>query len=183
MVNQDTTGAGHRLALLVGPKAALRAVLSRVPMARAVALTPDASVFAVPLTEAVYEDLHAANGTGEWLEFGSLSAGPLLTTTDAAFALQASKGSALAWIATDFAETEGWQAAAVWIDGALAMRPSVLGHHETRAPVLSPINTALRMLGITALGAGPGQDELSAFGLSRYRSNSAILEQGFAVSM
>ena len=63
------------------------------------------------------------------------------------------------------------------------MKPSVLGRHETRASVLTPINTALRMLGVVALGAGPGQDECCVFGLSRYRSMSAILDQGFAVSI
>ena len=171
--------AGHRVRLFVGTKAALRVIAGLVVGGDVFALTPGASVFALPLTDDVHEGLHRVNGTGEWIEFGDAALVALLTTTDVACAAHASLGSALAWIETAHAGAAVEQAAAVWIDGALAMKPNVLRAGENRQRSLRPVNMALRLLGVSAVGAGA--DEFAAFGLDRYVSNEVILARAVRV--
>lgn len=174
-----TSEAGHHVRLFVGTKAALRVIAGLAPVAQVFALTPGASVFALPLTDEVHEGLHRVNGTGEWIEFGGGAAlAPLLTTTDVACAARVSLGSALAWIETGHVGAAIEQVAAVWIDGALAMKPNVLRADENRQPSLRPVNMALRMLGVAA---GPVGDEFAAFGLARYESNDVIVERAVRV--
>jgi hypothetical protein len=167
----------HHLRLFAGPKAALRPFRERVPGARIFALTPHAQLFVMPLTDAVHDALHVANGTGEWVEFDTCNSSPQLTTTDMVFAARASLGSALVWLETHYDGAAGEQAACVWIDGALQMKPIALAAGENRPWSLRPINQALRTVGIAASGSGPPHDEFTSFGLAAYRSNDDILRR------
>lgn len=163
----------HRVRLFVGTKAALRVIIDLVPAAQAFALTPGGSVFALPLTDEVHDGLHRGNGTGEWIEFGGgAELSPLLTTTDVTCAARASLGSALAWIETGHQGAAVEEVAAVWIDGALSMKPNVLRAGENRQRSLRPVNMALRLLGVSAGAAG---DEFAVSGLARFESNEAIV--------
>ncbi|MEQ1695918.1 MAG: hypothetical protein ABL901_08760 [Hyphomicrobiaceae bacterium] len=171
----------HRVRLFVGTKAALRVIVGLVPVAQAFALTPGASVFALPLTDEVHDGLHRVNGTGEWIEFGEgAELAPLLTTTDMACAARASLGSALAWIETGHAGGAVEQVAAVWIDGALAMKPNVLQAGENRQRSLRPVNMALRLLGVHAGAVG---DEFAAFGFARYETTEVIVARAVRVGV
>ena len=177
----------HEVRLFVGTKAALRGIVGLVPSAQVFALTAGGSVFALPLTDEVHEGLHRVNGTGEWIEFGGADFAPLLTTSDMACAARASLGSALAWIETGHAGAAVEQVGAVWIDGALAMKPNVLRAGENRQRSLWPVNMALRLLGVNALGvsaeAAGGVDEFAAFGLDRFQSNEGIVARAMRVSV
>jgi hypothetical protein len=175
------SGEGHQVRLFVGTKAALRVIVGIVPSAEVFALTPGESVFALPLTDGVHEGLHRANGTGEWIEFGGADFVPLLTTTDVTCAARASIGSALAWIETAHAGETVEEVAAVWIDGALAMKPNVLRAGENRQRSLWPVNMALRLLGVSAAGAGV--DEFTAFGLGPYETNEGIVARAARVGV
>jgi len=160
----------HHLSLLAGPRAALRVVQDRAPGAPLYATVRGASVLVMQLDDGVREGLHRANGTGEWLELGAGDFAPLLTTTDAAFFMRASAGSALAWFETRQDPFGLWQAAAVWIDGAVAMRPNVLRAGENRPRSLRPVNAALRLVGVAAQGG----DEFAALGLDAFAVNDDI---------
>ena len=169
----------HNVRLLVGPESAMRSIRTLVPRVRIFALTSAPAALALVLTDEAHEALHAANGTGEWLDFATEESGPRLTTTDMAFAARASMGSALSWIETCYEGGQGEQVAAAWIDGALAMKPNLLRTKENRPRSLRPINVALRLLGLTPSIAG--HDEFEAFGLTHYCSNEAILARARAV--
>ena len=170
----------HAVRMFVGPKAALRPFVALVPAARVYALTPGASVFALPLTEAVHDALHASYGTGEWIDFATDESGPRLTTSDMEFAARASNGSALAWLMTEYHGGNGEQAAGAWINGALQMKPSLLRDADCPPRSLWPINMALRLLGVKA-GTGPYDDEFAAFGLPAYRSEEDFAARAIAV--
>lgn len=163
------------LRLLVGPRAALRPFTALASSARAFALTPAQPLLVLPLTDDVHASLHAAYGTGEWLDFATDRSHPLLTTTDMAFAANASKGTALAWLETAGIDGAGEQIAAAWIDGGLQMKPTLLREGERRQPSLRPINMALRMLGIVASGPPRAVDEFEMLGLHLYRSDADIV--------
>lgn len=171
----------HHLRLFAGPKTALRPFLDAVSGARIFALTPLAQLFVVPLTDPVHDALHAANGTGEWIDFDTRESSPRLTTTDMAFAASAARGSALVWLETYYDGGAGEQAACVWIDGALQMKPVALRLGENRPWPLRPINQALRMLGVAPTGLGPANDEFTSFGLAAYRSNDDILRRALEI--
>ena len=168
--------------MFVGPRAALRPFVEIAPGARVYGLTPAASLFALPLTDDVHDALHAAYGTGEWLDIG-IDQSPRLTTTDIAFAAAASRRAALVWLETCGPGGEGCdggQIAAAWIDGSLEMKPSLLRGGEHRPVPLRPVNTALRMLGVTT--AGSARDEAAVLGLSGYRSLEAIAARAALIS-
>lgn len=167
----------HAITLFAGSRAALRPFVELVPGTTIYALTPAATVFVLPVGEALLDALHDRNGTGEWLDEPThpLGAPPRLTTRDVAFAAQASRDTALAYLETCYQGGNGWQSAAVWIDGGMAMRPALAHTSEHRPAKLLPINGALRLLGITARYAAPDDDEFTVFGLADYRSNARIL--------
>jgi hypothetical protein len=171
---------GHCLSLFIGHKTALRVIVEIVPAAQVFALTPDATVFVLPLTDAVHAGLHAANGTGEWLDLASDESGFLFTTTDMVVAARASVGSALAWVATEYHGGDGEQIAAVWIDGQLQMKPTLLREGETRPPALRPINMALRQLGVATKAP---RDAFDTFGLGAYRWNDDIVAEATPVRL
>lgn len=174
------------VSLFVGPAAALRPIVGIASSARIFALMPRTSLLVLPLCQEVRDQLHMAHGTGEWLttEPGYLGAG--LTTTDLAFAARASAGSALAWIATaPSPEGDGrtHEGAAVWIDGAVAMRPTLMPASERRPRKLWPVNMALRSLGVDTGRADAGTNESDVFGLARFQSNDAIRKRALAVQL
>ncbi len=173
----------HAVCLFAGPKLALRPYLGLLDGQRLYALTARASAYVLPVDDRLLDALHARHGTGEWLTQPSYRDGgaPRLTTTDLAFAAQASIRSALVYIETDYFGAMGWQAAAAWIDGAIAMRPALAHTSEARAVKLLPVNGALRLIGINAAHTTPGDDEFTAFGLATYRSNQAICERAIPV--
>ena len=109
--------------------------------------------------------------------------GPLLTTTDMAFAAPASKGSALVWLETAYSGGRGEQVAAAWIDGSLQMKPTLLREGDRRPQSLWPINTALRMLGVVASGPPRKADEFAMSGLDLYRFNDEILARATPVTL
>jgi hypothetical protein len=153
---------GHRVGLFVGPLTALRPFVFAAPGARVYALDA-ASPFAVlPLEEEVHEALHAAYATGDWLE-----SGPLLTSTDLAFAARASRGSALAYVELGPDETGIGQCAMLWRDGAVAMKPATMDASASRVrpAALWPANIALKGLGVAARA---GTDEIGTLGLVRF---------------
>ena len=145
----------------------MRRCVEAASHARIFALTSQAPLFVMPLTQIVRDQLHAANGTGEWPE---IFVGATLTTTDLAWSARASVGSALAWVArtADVTEASNHQSAAVWIDGGVAMKPTQMSENDRRPRKLWPVNMALRLLGVeTEIASGPFQDESVTFGLAR----------------
>ena len=117
---------------------ALRAVCAIAPQARAYATCRNAPAYVLPITEEVHDAMHRVNGTGEWLELGSGSFTPLLTTTDAAFFERASRGTVLAWLETSQDEGGFWQIAAVWINGAVSMAPNLAPRGGQPTAVFAP---------------------------------------------
>lgn len=172
----------HNVNLLIGPRAALRPFLEAAPSARMFALTPSAPLFVLPLTDEVLDALHTRHGTGEWLDFDTQESAPRITSTDMVFAAAASRNTALVWIYTGYFGGPGEQAACAWIDGALALKPTIERVGQHLPPALSPINCALRLLGVKAGGTGAGDDEFTALGLGQYRSNEEVLERALPVS-
>jgi len=165
----------HVLRLFVGPVPALAALAGGAPDARIYELTAASDLLVLLLDDGLHEALHAAYGTGEWLE-----SGPRLTTRDLAAGAAASRGAGLAYVEIEAGDGEGRQSAVVWIDGALAMHPVTMSVRErrARAPAFWPVNAALRALGVKALG---GVDELSTFGLAGLRDASDLEAAGRSV--
>ena len=160
---------GHAIQIFVAPLRALRAFQQAVPEVQLYALTPAAPLLVLPLTEDLHDALHRAYGTGEWLERG-----PRLTSSDLAFAANASVAGALAYLETDYFGGTGEQSAVVWQYGRLSFGPAHMASDAPRPPHLRPINAALKALGLIA---ARGLDEFDTFGLGHYRSNDAIIER------
>lgn len=165
-------GMGHSIRLFVAPWRALSALVAGVPQARIVSLAGGSDMLVLPVDDDLHDAMHAAYGTGEWLEHAAR-----LSTSDVATAARASKGSAIAYLETDYSGGAGMQCAAVWHDGELSMKPAAMSQSEmqNRAPQFWPVNAALRSLGVAAQ---PGEDEFTTFGLARFRSNEAIIAGG-----
>lgn len=160
---------GHRVRLFTGPLTALRPFLAASARARVFSLSPSSPFPVLPLDDDLHDALHAAYGTGDWLE-----AGAMLTSSDLAFAAQASRGAALAYVETNYFGGQGSQSAALWRDGALMLKPSEMANENSpsRPRSLWPINVALRTLGVVAR---PGSDEFEALGLAAWRQTDEIL--------
>jgi len=173
----------HGIRAFVGPKAALRPFAGVVPRATAYALVPAAPYFVLPVTEAVLDALHAAYGTGEWLEGAAPHGAPMLTSTDLAFAAKASLGSALAYVETDYFGGEGAQRAVAWIDGEIAVKPAAFATASQRSHTLWPVNTALRAIGVKAAGPAATGDEFTVMGLGHFRSNEEIISRATLVGL
>ena len=133
---------GHSVRLFAGSLPSLRPFIAASPSAGVFALRI-ADILAVPISETVHDELHAAYGTGDWLEEGAL-----LTSTDLAFAANASSAAPLAYLQTDFFGATGEQVALLWRDGGLALTPIRLSSAlmRSRAPSFWPINIALKGL-------------------------------------
>lgn len=162
---------GHRVRAFVGPLTALRPFVAAAPVARVFELHAGAPLPLLPLDEVVHEALHTAYGTGDWIE-----AGPLLSSTDLAFAAKASRGAALAYVETDYFGGAGRQCAVLWRDGAVVLKPTEMDAEtgRTRPRSLWPINMALKGLGIIAAAGG---DEFTVSGLGGWRHTEDIIAQ------
>ena len=160
---------GHDVRLLAGPPGALRRYLDVLPGAAIYALTPGAAHLVLPLTDDIHDALHSVYGTGEWL-----AEGPRLSSGDLAFAIEASRGTALAYLETVYFGGAGEQSAMLWVGGGEILRPTRMTAAEarTRPPAFWPINVALKGLGVRA---APGADEFTTFGLGLFRSAEDII--------
>ena len=170
---------GHSVKLFAGTASSLRPFLELSPEARLYLLTQDADIAVLPYDEAVHDALHRRFGTGDWPKNQRLR----LSTTDQTFAAECSARSPLAYLETDYFGGTGWQSAALWQLGRLAVGPTSLqtgGDSPTRAPSLWPINVVLRALGVRASG---DTDEFSTFGIDLYRSNDDIHEQAYPLRL
>ncbi len=76
----------------------------------------------------------------------------------------------VAYVETDYFGGSGIQSAALWRGGGLEFVASEYSSPWV-APVVRPINTALRMLGVVA---SPEQDEFDAIALGEFRSNNGL---------
>ncbi|MDX2257634.1 MAG: hypothetical protein NW205_01840 [Hyphomicrobiaceae bacterium] len=128
----------------------------------------------LPSTEALQDRLHAINGTGEWLD-GAVE----LTTTDAAFALRASRSGPIAYLEMvrdeeGAADLPALQSAILWADGLLRFGPAQLeiGQARHRQRTMWPMNAALRAIGVTA---GDALDEATALGLYEAGETSSLM--------
>lgn len=168
---------GHRLRLFTGALTALRPFTEISPHARVFALAADSPLPVLPLDERLHDALHAAYGTGDWLDEGAM-----LTSTDLAFAAKASRGAALAYVETNYFGGEGTQVAALWRDGALLLKPVAMDAETARQRPRSlwPINVVLRTLGVTAQ---PGGDEFAALGLERWRGTEDIVAHAAEIAV
>ena len=162
------------LALFAGPPdvlARFEALLpvTAGPLATCFWLLPGAELAVLPLTEALHDALHRANGTGDWLDTGAR-----LTTSDLAFAAGVSRTGPLAYLETDGVDGDVQQSALVWASGTLVLGPLFLSGGQAVVPPrhLWPINAALRGLGLRARA---GSTEFDTFGLGQFGSNEAIL--------
>ncbi len=166
----------HAVSLFAGPVDVLARFREVVPSAPIVWLTPGAAIAALPLTDAVHDALHRANGTGDWAETG-----PRLSSTDRAFARQLSVFGPIAYLETDQVGRVATQRAVLWIGGEISLGPAAMSAAQGagRARHLWPINAALRGLGVRA---GPDGDEFHVFGLESVRSNADILARGRLVA-
>lgn len=164
----------HNLYLFAAHFEVLRTYRELLPHAALYRLSPASDLAVLPVDEALLDDLHRAYGTGEWLDTVRL------TSADMAFAADASKRGALAYLETDYDGANGSEAAAFWTGGALAIRPLVMAAEqgERRPRATWPINAVLRELGVIA---SPGLDEVATFRLDRYASNAVIAARALAV--
>jgi hypothetical protein len=164
---------GHDVRLFVGHPNVLSRYLAAAPAARLHILTAGAALAVLSLDDELHDALHRAYGTGEWLDQG-----PSLTTTDLAFAARTSEAGAVAYVQTRYFGGAGSQSAALWIGGALTLKPIELDQKAAgnRARSTWPINAALRGLGVQAAA---GHDEFDTFGLGSYRSHDALVSRAF----
>ena len=167
---------GHNVRLFAGPLDAMRRYLDVLPGVSVYALTPGAEHLVLPLTDDIHDRLHSVHGTGEWL-----AEGPRLSSGDLAFALEASRGTALAYLETGYFGGAGEQSAMLWVGGGEILRPTRMSAEEarTRPAVFWPINVALKGLGVQA---APGLDEFTTFGLGGFRSAGDILERAVPIA-
>lgn len=169
MTNDPPSTATHRLRLFVAEAAVLARFRDAVPSAHVYALTAAARCLVIPFDEDLQDALHRCIGTGDWPPTVTHA----LSTTDMAFAAQASGTGPLAYIETDYTGAVGTQTAALWRAGRLAIPPLTIDTATAlaRPPAVWPINAVLRAL---AIEASPPDDEFTAFGLRNWTSNAEI---------
>lgn len=156
----------HHVRLFAGTELALARVAGRLPRPVAYLLAPNSPLLVVPIDDDDQDALHARHGTGEWM-----TSGPRLTTTDLEFARTCSRGTALAYLETDYEGGHGRQSAILWREGEIVIGPATLVDFPRRPPALWPINAALRGLGVRATEPW---DEFDTVGLGRWRDHQAI---------
>jgi hypothetical protein len=152
----------HRVSLIVGPLESVRRLCGPESGARLFA-PPMGEAFAVaPVT------LGDADNVPGWIGARLEGKAFELPAADMARAQAASVGGALAYAETDYNAGCGYQAAALWVDGALKFEPEIAWIGE----VGWPISRALDAMG---LNAGKG-DAYAACGLGSVRSHADIVE-------
>ncbi len=162
----------HRLMLFCGPLPVLEALRATANECRLYSLLVPGSALAVLPIVGAYGDANLP----EQLWYGPIGHGAQrsLVESDIRFAAAASERGPLAYIETDYFGRAGYQSAALWRDGALVMALATEGEAGDRCPEESPINRALRGLGVVA---GDGRDEFLTVGLGGYRSNDDIVNE------
>ncbi|MBS0296035.1 MAG: hypothetical protein JSR45_06950 [Proteobacteria bacterium] len=152
----------HRVSLIVGPVESVRGLCGPEPGCRLFS-PPLAVAFAVaPVT--VGDSANVPGWIGAELNGRALT----LPETDMRRLAAASARGALAYVETDYNAGAGYQAAALWMDGALAFGPEIAWIGE----IGWPISRALDGMGVRA----DGGDAYAAFGLGEVRSHADILE-------
>ncbi|MFD8154348.1 MULTISPECIES: hypothetical protein [unclassified Streptomyces] len=152
---------GYDLHAVIGGEEALRRAARAVPAARSVSIAQGLSL--MPMTDALLAALESADRERE-LGFWRLPQG---------FAKELGGWSAagpVAYVEAEYFGGAGEQRAAVWDGGALVFGPLGVDEGEPSPPAGTPISQALRRLGVVA---GAGEDEFSAAGLHRHRSDEA----------
>jgi hypothetical protein len=102
----------------------------------------------------------------EGLVTGPESGFHVLTPGLAALVEACSTVGPVAHLEADYLGADGYQTAAVWRAGALALGPLLLGRQEEFSTATAPISVALRALGVQA---GGRRDEFVLVGLGRHR--------------
>jgi len=161
----------HDLRVFVGPIASLQAYTRLVPAIRIYALRPRADFHVIPLDDDIIDALHAAYGTGDWLD-----SGPQLSSGDMVFAAKASRAGPLAYLERYEDNSVVIECAAVWDGGMQLMRPHCHEHqaNSPRPPTIRPINAALKRLGVAA---SDGLEPAATIGLTAFKSSAAICER------
>lgn len=159
-VSAANENPGHQeVRLFLGPRRIVERFREFGACARIFALTPDAQVCLVPLTEELHDAMQKAGGTGDWMKSGvGLSSGDLAT------AARISKDGVLAYIELFDFLTDGRQHAILWHNGRIAGRPMTLTSKQAsaRPRALWPANMALRKMNSTSQ---KNADEAGAMGL------------------
>ena len=167
---------GHFLSVFIGSHRALSPYRIITAHARIFSLTPNSKLFVLPLDDDLHDTLHDSYGTGEWSDNGlQLSSG------DMAFAARASKGTALAFVETDYFGGTGSQSAILWDNGQIRLGPALMNSNEARnrPQSLWPINATLRALGVSATDSN---DEFEVSGLANHRSNDSIIKTAIEIT-
>jgi hypothetical protein len=144
----------YTLEAVIGPAAVIRAVAADLPAATVITLPQGIAM--VPMTGAIVD----AAGTDASLGFRKLPIG---------FAERLAAWSAagpVGYVEAEFFGGEGTQRAALWVDGAVAVGPLLVGEDEPFPSAGSPISQLLRHLGVTR---GDHYDEFHALQLGRHR--------------
>lgn len=160
----------HRVQLIVGRPAVLERYRTIVPSLGIYTLSAGAVLHVIPVNDDALDALHAAHGTGEWLDGVRLH----LASGDMAFAAAASRVAPVAYLETDYHGGEGMQGAVAWDAGELVAGPITIdvATQRRRAAPFWPINMALTRIGVVP---EPGRDAFDTFGLMQWRSTEAIV--------
>lgn len=148
---------GYDLQAIIAREELLRATTQALP--DAVVAPLEQGLALVPITDAFFDrvtGIPVADDLGFW----RLPAGFERTLAD-----WSARGP-VAYVEAEFFGGVGWQRAAVWSGGVLALGPLWIDEAERFAAEGSPISQALRCLGAITTA---GQDEFAAIGLGRHR--------------
>ena len=148
---------GYDLQAIIAREELLRALTQALPEAMVASLEQGLAL--VPITDAFFDcvtGIPSADDLGFW----RLPAGFERTLADW------SVRGPVAYVEAEFFGGVGWQRAAVWSGGVLALGPLRIEEEEQFAAEGSPISQALRCLGAIATAE---QDEFAAVGLGRHR--------------
>lgn len=155
---------GYDLQAIIAREELLRATAQALP--EAVIASLDQGLALVPITDAFFDRV-TGGPAAEDLGFWRLPAG--FERTLAAWSVC----GPVAYVEAEFFGGVGWQRAAVWSGGVLALGPLRIDEKEQFAVGGSPISQALRCLGAIATAK---QDEFTAVGLGRHRHRDDWIE-------
>jgi hypothetical protein len=150
-------GVSYVLQAVIAESEVLRGASREVPAARVASLGQGFSL--MPMTDELFDavtDGSAADPLGFWRLPGGF---------DRRLADWSTAGP-VAYVEAEYFGGVGEQQAAVWADGAVVLGPLRLPEGQPFGPAGTPIEQALRRLGVVADAA---TDEFSAVGLGRHR--------------
>ena len=152
----------HRISLIAGPLDSVRRLCGREHSCRLFAPPVGRPFAAAPVS--IGGEPNVPGWVGAELHGKAL----VLPTADMARAEAASAGGALAYLETDYSAGSGYQAATLWMDGALVFGPEIAWIGE----IGWPVSRALEAMGVKVEDA----DAYAAFGLGDIRSHAEIVE-------